>query len=54
MFLLGVFLYNEPISNARIFAFVLIWTALFIYSADAARYYRRIKKLPDRNISGKL
>ncbi len=54
MFLLGVFLYKEPISSARIFAFVLIWTALFIYSADAARHYRRIKNLPDLNISGKL
>ena len=28
--------------------------ALFIYSADAAKFYRRIKKLQDRNISGKL
>jgi chloramphenicol-sensitive protein RarD len=50
MFLLGVFLYNEPISSARIFAFVLIWTALFIYSADAARHYRRIKNFPDLNL----
>jgi chloramphenicol-sensitive protein RarD len=54
MFLLGVFLYNEPISIAQIFAFVLIWTALFIYSTDAARYYRQAKKLPDQNLSGKL
>jgi len=54
MFLLGVFFYNEPISNTQIFAFVLIWTALFIYSTDAARYYRLTKKLPDLNLSGKL
>ena len=54
MFLLGVFLYNEPISIAQIFAFVLIWTALFIYSTDAARYYRQAKKLPGLNLSGKL
>ena len=54
MFLVGVFLYNEPISSTRIFAFVLIWTALFIYSADAARNYRWIKNLPDPNISGKF
>ena len=47
MFLLGVFLYNEPISNAQIFAFVLIWTALFIYSTDAARYYRLINHPSD-------
>lgn len=54
MFLLGVFLYNEPISTAKIFAFVLIWTALFIYSTDAARYYRLAKNQPDLNISRKL
>ena len=54
MFLVGVFLYNEPISSTRIFAFVLIWTALFIYSVDAAKNYRWIKKLPNPNISGKL
>ncbi len=51
MFFLGVFLYNEPLSSAQIFAFVLIWTALFIYSTDAARYYQMTKNLPDPNIS---
>lgn len=54
MFLLGVFLYNEPLSSAQIFAFVLIWIALFIYSTDAARYYRSTKNLPDLNIQSKL
>ena len=54
MFLLGIFLYNEPLSSAQIFAFVLIWTALFIYSTDAARYYRLSKNLPDLKISGKV
>jgi chloramphenicol-sensitive protein RarD len=51
MFLLGVFLYNEPLSSAQIFAFVLIWTALFIYSTDAARHYRLIKHPPNPTIS---
>jgi len=40
MFLLGVFLYNEPISSAQIITFVLIWTALGIYSIDSAMVYR--------------
>jgi chloramphenicol-sensitive protein RarD len=52
MFLLGVFLYNEPISIAQVFAFILIWTALFIYSADAARHYRLTRNLHNLNISG--
>jgi chloramphenicol-sensitive protein RarD len=47
MFLLGVFLYNEPLLNAQILTFVLIWTALFIYSTDSAMYYRLSKKLPN-------
>ncbi|UCD90865.1 MAG: EamA family transporter RarD [Desulfobacterales bacterium] len=43
MFLLGVFLYNEPISNAQIITFILIWTALGIYSSDSAMVYRLVK-----------
>jgi len=47
MFLLGVYLYNEPLLNAQILTFVLIWTALFIYSTDSAIYYRLSKNLPN-------
>ena len=53
MFLLGVFLYNEPLLNAQILTFVLIWTALFIYSTDSAMYYRLSKNLPNPNIRPK-
>jgi len=45
MFLLGVYLYNEPLLNTQILTFVLIWTALFIYSTDSAMYYRLSKNL---------
>ena len=44
MFLLGIFLYNEPISSAQIITFVLIWTALGIYSTDSVMVYRMAKK----------
>jgi len=53
MFLLGVFLYNEPLLNAQILAFVLIWTAILIYSTDSAMYYRLSKNLPNPNIRAK-
>jgi chloramphenicol-sensitive protein RarD len=46
MFLLGVFLFNEPLSSAQILTFVMIWTALCIYSTDSARYYRLAKTQP--------
>lgn len=41
MFLLAVFYYDEPFSTAQIWTFVMIWTALVIYSTDSAIYYRR-------------
>ena len=53
MFLLGVYLYNEPLLNAQILTFVLIWTALFIYSTDSAMYYRLSKNLRNPNIRAK-
>jgi chloramphenicol-sensitive protein RarD len=53
MFLLGVFLYNEPLLSTQILAFVLIWTAIFIYSTDSAMYYRQSKNLPNPNIRAK-
>jgi len=46
MFLIGVFLYNEPISRAQILSFVLIWAALCIYSADSVRYYSQTNSFP--------
>jgi chloramphenicol-sensitive protein RarD len=39
-FLLGIFLYNETLSNVRLISFLLIWTALAIFSWDAIRRMR--------------
>lgn len=43
-FLLGVFLYREPFSGARVVGFSLIWVALAVYTADSvlARHRRRL------------
>jgi chloramphenicol-sensitive protein RarD len=41
-FLLGVFLYKEHLSPARIVAFGLIWSALALFSWDAVRRVRTI------------
>jgi chloramphenicol-sensitive protein RarD len=41
MFLLAVLVYGEPFSAVQMWTFVLIWTALAIYSIDSLRTYRR-------------
>jgi chloramphenicol-sensitive protein RarD len=42
MFLLAVLVYGEPFNAAQVWTFVLIWTALAIYSIDSLRAYRRM------------
>jgi chloramphenicol-sensitive protein RarD len=44
-FLIGVVLYNEPLTSARLAGFVIIWIALIIYSLENI-YVRRRSALP--------
>jgi len=44
MFPLAVLAYGEPFTMAQVWTFVLIWTALAIYSTDSVRTYRRTKR----------
>ncbi len=41
MFLLAVLIYEEPFTAAQVWTFLLIWTALAIYSIDSVCTYRR-------------
>ncbi|MEN8246486.1 MAG: EamA family transporter RarD [Thermodesulfobacteriota bacterium] len=41
MFLMAVFLFDEPFFKAQIISFCMIWTALAIYSTDSVNYYNR-------------
>jgi len=41
MFFLGICLYHEPFTRAQVAIFLLIWTALAIYSADSILVYRK-------------
>jgi chloramphenicol-sensitive protein RarD len=41
MFLLAIFVFDEPFSMAQIWTFVFIWIALAVYSTDSIRFYRR-------------
>lgn len=45
-FLLAVFLYDEPFTTTHAVSFVLIWTALAIYSFDIRRRFRRERPRP--------
>ncbi|MDZ7581221.1 MAG: EamA family transporter RarD [Deltaproteobacteria bacterium] len=40
-FLLAVFVYREPFRAAQLWTFMLIWTALLLYSIDSVVYFRR-------------
>jgi chloramphenicol-sensitive protein RarD len=40
-FMLAVFYYHEPFIKAQLWTFVMIWTALIIYSYDSIRQYLR-------------
>jgi chloramphenicol-sensitive protein RarD len=46
-FLLGLFLFQEPMSSARWLGFVMVWLALSILSFDALRQLRnRSRTMP--------
>ncbi|MCH8493946.1 MAG: hypothetical protein LAT53_12000 [Idiomarina sp.] len=44
MFLLAVLLYNEPLSADKLVTFIIIWSALAIYSFDAVRTHQQVRK----------
>ncbi|MCE5201483.1 MAG: EamA family transporter RarD [Synergistaceae bacterium] len=39
-FIIGTFIYNEPLLMSRICTFAFIWTALAVYTADAVAYHQ--------------
>ena len=41
MFVMAVFVYLEPFRTEQLISFVLIWTALAVYSIDSVVHYRR-------------
>ncbi len=41
MFLSAILLFDEPFSRAQLGTFLMIWTALAVYSIDSLRRYRR-------------
>jgi len=40
-FLLAILAYGEPLVPGQLLTFILIWTALILYSADSVVYYRK-------------
>ena len=44
MFILAVYLYDEPLDNARIVTFGFVWVALLLFSADSFVTYTKQRK----------
>jgi len=40
-FLLAILVYGEPLVQGQLLTFILIWTALILFSADSVIYYRK-------------
>ncbi len=40
-FLLAIFVYHEPLQPAQLLTFILIWSALALYSWDSVMHYRK-------------
>jgi len=45
MFVLAVWLFNEPLNEARLITFAFVWLALLIFSVDSWRTYRRNRRI---------
>ncbi|WP_026376595.1 EamA family transporter RarD [Aestuariibacter salexigens] len=45
MFVLAVFLYNEPLQPARLIMFAFVWTGLVLFSIDSLNTYRKNRRL---------
>ena len=46
MFGLATWVYNEPLTQARIVTFIFVWSALALFTYDSIRSYRRQKVVP--------
>ena len=44
MFIMAVFIFHEPFMKAQLVSFVVIWTALALYSTDSVLFYRKHAK----------
>ena len=45
MFVMAVWLFHEPLEQARLTTFVFVWLALFLFSYDSYRAYRHGKQV---------
>lgn len=45
MFCLATFMYNEPLTTARLVTFIFVWSALALFTYDSIKTYRTARKL---------
>ena len=41
LFLLSIFVFDEPITRVQVWSFIIIWSALLIYTVESTIYFRR-------------
>ncbi len=50
-FMIGILIYHEPLSQARLIGFAFIWVALLLYTAEGVRHSRQTAK-HNRTLAG--
>lgn len=45
VFLIGIFVFHEPVTTADLFGYLLVWTALLLFSFDLFQELRRKRRL---------
>jgi chloramphenicol-sensitive protein RarD len=53
IFIIGYFVYNEPLMESRMIGFGFIWAALILYSAEGIKFNRKSTLLQAKKINAK-
>jgi len=43
IFLIGFYVFNEPLSKAKLLGFIFIWLALIIYTVESTIFFKKKK-----------
>ncbi|KAF0704889.1 hypothetical protein As57867_007195, partial [Aphanomyces stellatus] len=49
-FCIGVYLYNEPFTTAKLVGFILVWVALVMFTIESILWHRKLAALTTENV----